>query len=227
MSADAVDLADIQGLLRFGFKHHTEAVILLLRVKDPAAARRWLSEVEVTSAVTLQPVPPTALQIALTRAGMDALGVSSDEVGGFSEEFLEGMAGDANRTRRLGDVGASAPERWDWGGREREPHVAVLLYAMPGHLAGLQSRTESDCAAGFDSLCRLFTTDMGGVEPFGFADGLSQPQIDWECALPAADQQELAYRNLSCLGEFVLGYPNEYGLYTPRPVLDEIGRAHV
>jgi deferrochelatase/peroxidase EfeB len=24
---------------------------------------------------------------------------------------------------------------------------------------------------------------------------------------------------LSCLGEFILGYPNEYGLYTPRPLL--------
>ncbi len=28
--------------------------------------------------------------------------------------------------------------------------------------------------------------------------------------------------NLSCLGEFVLGYPNEYGLYTPRPLLDPL-----
>jgi deferrochelatase/peroxidase EfeB len=61
---------------------------------------------------------------------------------------------------------------------------------------------------------------MGGVEPFGFADGLSQPQIDWSRLLPAADEQQLSYRNLSCLGEFILGYPNEYGLYTPRPVLD-------
>jgi deferrochelatase/peroxidase EfeB len=218
-AAAAVDLGDIQGLLRFGFKHHTEAMILLLRVKDPVAARQWLREVEVTSAVTLDPVPPTVLQIALTRAGMDALGVSSATVGTFSEEFLEGMSGDANRTRRLGDVGASAPERWDWGSRDREPHVAVLLYAMPGHLAGLQSRTESACAAAFDSIYRLPTTDMGGVEPFGFADGLSQPQIDWDRKLPVSDQQELTYRNLSCLGEFVLGYPNEYGLYTPRPVL--------
>jgi deferrochelatase/peroxidase EfeB len=38
--------------------------------------------------------------------------------------------------------------------------------------------------------------------------------------LAAADQEQLGYRNLSCVGEFILGYPNEYGLYTPRPVLD-------
>jgi hypothetical protein len=112
MSAAPTDMADIQGLLRFGFKHHTEALILLLRVKDVAAARGWLGQVQVTSAVTLDPVPPTALQVALTRTGLTALGVGTDAVGGFSEEFLEGMAGDGNRTRRLGDVGASAPELW-------------------------------------------------------------------------------------------------------------------
>lgn len=215
-----VDFGDIQGLLRFGFKHHTEAVILLLCVRDAAAARRWLSCVEVTSAVTLDPVPPTALQVALSRAGLEALGVPANAIAGFSEEFLEGMAGDANRTRRLGDVDASAPDLWDWGGRDREPHVAVLLYAMPGRLETLQGDTESACADGFDVLYRLPTTDMGGAEPFGFADGLSQPQVDWSRELPAVDKQQLSYRNLSCLGEFVLGYPNEYGLYTPRPTLD-------
>ncbi len=216
----AADLADIQGLLRFGFKHHTEAVFLLLRVKDTAAARRWLAQAQVTSAVSLDPVPGTALQVALTRAGMSALGVGAEVVGGFSEEFLEGMAGDSNRTRRLGDVAANAPVHWDWGGGEREPHVALMLYALPGNLAEFQRTTEADCAAGFDMLYRLPTTDMGGVEPFGFADGLSQPEIDWGRRLPAADERQLSYRNLSCLGEFILGYPNEYGLYTPRPLLD-------
>jgi len=217
--AGPVDLDDIQGLLRFGFKHHTEALILLLRVKDAAAARGWLGQLRVTSAVTLDPVPPTALQVALTRAGLAALGVAGDAIGGFSEEFLEGMAGDGNRIRRLGDVGASAPELWNWGRGDREPHVAVLLYAMPGHLADLQQTTELGCAPGFDVIYRLTTTDMGGREPFGFADGLSQPEIDWDRILAAQDSEQLSYRNLSCLGEFVLGYPNEYGLYTPRPLL--------
>jgi len=214
------ELADTQGLLRFGFKHHTDAVFLLLRVKDAAAARHWMGHVQVTSAVSLDPLPSTVLQVALTRAGMSALGLGADVLGGFSEEFLEGMAGDPNRTRRLGDVGASAPDRWDWGSGDREPHVAVLLYALPGNLAEFQRVTEADCAAAFDLMYRLSTIDMGGVEPFGFADGLSQPEIDWDRMLPAMDQQQLSYRNLSCLGEFVLGYPNEYGLYTPRPLLD-------
>jgi deferrochelatase/peroxidase EfeB len=215
-----IELDDIQGLLRFGFRHHTEAVFLLLQVRDAAAARQWLGNVQVTNSVSLDPLPRTVLQVALTGAGMRALAVGADVVSGFSEEFLEGMAGDPNRARRLGDVGENAPGRWDWGGGARVPHVAVLLYALPGNLEAFQRSIEAQCAAGFELLYRLPTTNMGGVEPFGFADGLSQPELDWQRIIPAADQQQLSYRTLSCLGEFILGYPNEYGLYTPRPLLD-------
>jgi deferrochelatase/peroxidase EfeB len=215
-----IDLDDIQGLLRFGFKHHTEAAFLLLRVKDATAAREWLGHAPVTSSVSQDPLPKTVLQVALSSAGMHALGVGPDVVGGFSEEFIEGMAGDPNRTRRLGDVGESAPERWDWGSGNRLPHVAVLLYALPGNLEAFQRSVETQCLAGFELLYRLPTANMGGVEPFGFADGLSQPELDWQRTIPAADEEQLSYRGSSCLGEFILGYPNEYGLYTPRPLLD-------
>jgi deferrochelatase/peroxidase EfeB len=34
------------------------------------------------------------------------------------------------------------------------------------------------------------------------------------------DRDRLDYDNLTCLGELLLGYPNEYGLYTDRPLLD-------
>ena len=215
-----IDLNDIQGLLRFGFKHHTEAVFLLLRVKDAVAAREWLGHVPVASSVSQDPLPKTVLQVALSSAGMHALGVGADVVGGFSEDFIEGMAGDANRTRRLGDVGENAPEQWDWGSGNRVPHVAALLYALPGNLEAFQRSVEAQCAPGFELLYRLPTANMNGVEPFGFVDGLSQPELDWQRTIPAADQEQLSYRSSSCLGEFILGYPNEYGLYTPRPLLD-------
>src|SRR5882724_7365312 len=61
-----IELDDIQGLLRFGFKHHTEAVFLLLKVRDAAAARQWLGQVPVTSSISLDPPPRTVLQVALT-----------------------------------------------------------------------------------------------------------------------------------------------------------------
>ena len=61
------------------------------------------------------------------------------------------------------------------------------------------------------------SSNLQGVEPFGFADGISQPTLDWQQNRTAASQ--IAYTNNSCLGEFLLGYQNEYGRYTDRPLL--------
>jgi len=221
-TAAAVELDDIQGLVRFAYKNHTEAVFLLLRVKDPAAARRWLSQVAVTDAVIQAPVPSTALQVALTSEGLRVLGVADDIINAFSQEFVNGMAGDPSRARRLGDVGASDPSYWRWGSGNRVPHMAVLLYALPGVLATLQATVEAQLQAGFEIIERLVTSNMQGHEPFGFVDGISQPELDWGREQLAQDSTQRFYVNLSCLGEFLLGYPNEYGLYTTRPLLDPL-----
>jgi len=215
----SVELDDVQGLVRFGYKHLTEASFLLLRVKDPAAARAWLAQAPITSAVNADPLPETALQVAFTSEGMGALGIDGDLCEGFSPEFVAGMASDPARKRRLGDVGANDPGGWRWGVGERVPHVAVLLYARSGRLAAWEQEIGAQCAAGLVPIERLSTSDTQRTEPFGFVDGISQPQVDWERKRPVRDQDELEYRNDSCLGEFLLGYPNEYGLYTPRPLL--------
>ena len=67
--------------------------------------------------------------------GSRSAGVPPDVVRGFSEEFLAGMAADASRSRRLGDIGANAPSEWVWGGRpDCVPHVLLMLYAREGGL---------------------------------------------------------------------------------------------
>jgi deferrochelatase/peroxidase EfeB len=218
-STARVELDDIQGLARFGFKNHIDAVFLLLKIKDPRAARAWLAQVSVASAVTSNPPPSTVLQVALTSQGLQALQVEADLIDAFSPEFITGMAGDSSRSRRLGDLGPSSPSQWQWGVGDRVPHAAVLLYALPGKLHGLQQAVEAQSEAGFQIIARLETSNMGGREPFGFVDGISQPDLDWNRQRAVEDVTQLAYTNLSCLGEFLLGYPNEYGLYTPRPLL--------
>ena len=174
----------------------------------------------MTSAVKTDRLPDTALHVAFTSDGLRALEVAPDLCAEFSAEFLAGMAGDAARARRLGDIGANDPGNWRWGAGERMPHVAVLLYARSGRLAAWEREVEAQCAAGFVRIERLSTTDTLGVEPFGFADGISQPEVDWERQRPVRDRDQLEYLNLSCVGEFLLGYPNEYGRYTPRPLLE-------
>ncbi|MBS0467791.1 MAG: peroxidase [Proteobacteria bacterium] len=217
--ATAVELDDIQGLVRFGYKYHTQSCFLLLRVKDSGAARAWLASAPVSSAATTASPPPTVLQLALSSEGLRALGVAGDIVEAFSADFVSGMGSEPSRSRRLGDMGANAPGQWQWGTGARLPHVLLLLYALPGRLDEWQRQIEAQCAAGFDTLARLTCGDRLGFEPFGFVDGLSQPQPDWGRERPALDAERPDYGNLTCLGEFLLGYPNEYGGYTDRPLL--------
>ena len=213
----ASDFADMQGLLYTGYSTLTEACFLLLRIADPAAARAWLAAVDVTTADRRNVA--TALQVALTVDGMQALGVAPASIAGFSAEFLTGIAGQESRSRRLGDVGPDAPTQWAWGAVP--PHVVVLLYAAKGGLAALRQQVESAAFAQAFTLLRVLdTTDMGGHEPFGFTDGVSQPSIDWHARRSPDEEAILPYGNLISAGEFVLGYPNEYGQYTDRPLLD-------
>ncbi|MGZ5021785.1 MAG: Dyp-type peroxidase [Chthoniobacterales bacterium] len=214
-----VDYSDVQGLLRFGFGKMKEATYALLRVRNAAAARAWLRSAPVTSAEAMAPPPSTALQVAFTAAGLTSLGVSPSVIANFSPEFVTGMT-EASRTRRLGDTGTNAPETWEWGYENNVPHLVVMFFAEPGRLAGfMQNAKGANWNDAFEEIRWLQTGDLGGIEPFGFADGISQPQIDWERQRDVTETQ-LDYSNIAALGEFLLGYPNEYNKYNDRPLLD-------
>ncbi|TMH02937.1 MAG: hypothetical protein E6H67_13915 [Betaproteobacteria bacterium] len=180
MNPSEVDYSDVQGLVRFGYGKMKEASYVHLRVKDVAAARAWLRSAPVTSAVATTPPPSTAMQVAFTAAGLEALGVPASVRAGFSAEFLAGMI-EENRSRRLGDVGSNAPSQWEWGYGAGVPHLMVMFFAEPGRLQALTQGCKVDAwNEAFDELRWLGTADLDGVEPFGFADGISQPQLDWE-----------------------------------------------
>lgn len=220
LSTSAVDFSDIQGIVRFGYGPLTEAAFVLLTIRDADAARSWLSNAPVSTAVKLPTAPRTAFQLAFTSEGLQALGVPAHVLAGFSPEFLSGMAEDPNRSRRLGDVGVNAPHYWRWGAQGRVPHMLAMFYAQPGHLQSWMDSIRTDhWQAAFEVLDCLSTSDLKGAEPFGFADGISQPAIDWSRQRSSHGDQ-LEYTNLVSIGEFLLGYLNEYGKYTDRPLLD-------
>jgi Dyp-type peroxidase family len=219
MSAEPVNFSDIQGIVRFGYNALTEASFLLLKISDPAGARAWLMEAPVSTAEELSRPPVTALQVAFTCEGLHALGVAEELLTGFSAEFQSGMTGQESRSRRLGDIDANSPELWRWGRVGNVPHVLLMIYAQTGRLEGW-TRTIQDAAwrAAFEVLDCLSTSNLGGKEPFGFKDGISQPTPDWGRQREVSGD-ELAYGNRLSLGEFLLGYPNEYGKYTDRPLV--------
>ena len=59
------DYRDIQGLVRFAYKHLEAARFYLLTIADTAPARAWLSKAPVTTAVKGHR-PDVALQVAFT-----------------------------------------------------------------------------------------------------------------------------------------------------------------
>ena len=133
----------------------------------------------------------------------------------FSNEFVAGMT-TAHRSRILGDLDENAPARWEWGSPSGPRiDIALLLYARDD--AGLQrleaEQTRGLAPGGLALRHRLGTSDLDDFEPFGFRDGISQPFVE---GLSKTGPPETTVR----AGEFLLGYPNEYDLYTGRPLLD-------
>ncbi len=213
--AVTLDLADIQGLFARGYGDLRAAAFLLLGIEDAAAARRWLGD--TAGAITTSEARPEerALNLAFTSSGLAGLGLAKEALAMFSNEFAAGMT-TPHRSRILGDSDENAPERWEWG-RPGGPQIdlALLLYARDA--AGLerleQEQTRGLAAGGLVLRHRLGTSDLDDFEPFGFRDGISQPFVE---GLSKTGPPETTVR----AGEFLLGYPNEYGLYTGRPLLE-------
>lgn len=214
--APALETSDIQGLLVAGYRRLRAARYLLLRVEDSVMVKTWLADLAARITNASAPVTTTAVNVAFTYAGLEALGLPPRLSGGFPAEFVEGMV-TAHRSRMLGDVGRSAPMNWLWGGDQANPvHILLMLFATdPPALSRLHTEVAGSLAStGLRQVAQLETSDLGDQEHFGFRDGVSQPAIEgWRRPAP--------WRNSIKAGEFVLGYPNEYGSHAPRPLLEK------
>jgi len=215
-----VNRSDIQGLVAFGYVKLTLATYYLLRIRDADAARAWcLKSLPVATAEPAPQAPDTALQIGFTPRGLQAMGLSDQTIGAFSIEFNSGIAGDPSRSRRLGDIGASDPASWWWGTPDKLPDMIAMLFAKRDLDSWTRTVQDENWQRAFEVLYRLDTSNMGGNEPFGFHDGISQPAIDWKPEVSSTGDGA-DFSNISAAGEFVLGYQNEYGKYTGRPLID-------
>jgi Dyp-type peroxidase family len=207
-----VEADDVQSIVLRGHGALPHACYPLLRIENWIHARTWLRLLVPRVTRGRAGKEETAVQIAFTHEGLAALGLQHDLLAQFSREFVEGMH-TPHRARLLGDTDASAPENWHWGGPNTpHVHVVLMLYARTAarlvELRGEMQQSWSE--AQLTEVQTLDTTELTPTEHFGFADGISQPAI------------EGYHRGASALhrvkaGEFLLGYPNEYGLYTERP----------
>lgn len=223
-------LADVQGFITSGYGHLPHAAYLFVQFQDVGHAKRWLDAIvpAITSSRRWPTLPSgekvkpvSAVNVAVTAAGLAAIGLPRRVLCTFPVEFQEGVAQE-HRSRILGDTEESDPSRWELGGPTLPPiHAAVLLHAAS--------------ADGLDELCNaqraLLAARDGGVvelpgsmqrgyrpegdyEPFGFHDGIAQPSI-------AGTSGEGVPT-----GEFILGYANHYRIIPPTPVAPAALDAH-
>jgi len=215
-------LGDIQGVITSGYGHLPYAAYLFVTMTRDIGARRWLSH--ISTAITSsrrwprdrQPAsakPHSAVNVGITADGLRATGLPVQVLSTFPSEFQDGIAS-PERSRILGDTGESAPERWEFGGRDTEPiHAVLLLFASDekrlDELCASQRAILESCDGVAElrgSLQRGYRPDTA-TEPFGFHDGIAQPQI--------AGVHDAGVAT----GEFILGYENHYGLIPPTPVV--------
>lgn len=226
-----VERRDLQGLVAHGYLHLHHARYLFLEILDPERAIQWLAGiVDRVSTAKLRepsdPVPRTHLNIAFTKAGLEALGLPDKTLKEFPHEFLAGM----NRVEAaaiLGDTGASASDKWQFGSRDskgRDPlHMMILLFATSVAEVGRLQHEVLNAESVFRQITRIDADSTDRNEPFGFRDGISQPEV-MSLSRTAPDRIAEIVRP----GEFVLGYENEHGEVTRSPgVAAELDREDV
>ncbi|MDH2413064.1 Dyp-type peroxidase [Nocardioides sp. CER19] len=196
---------------------------LLLRLHDPAQGRelvRRLHSLLVAGNRAQGAGAQAWATVAFTWAGLAALGVPRSSLDTFPREFREGMAA---RAHELGDVGASAPEHWEWPLGTDAVHVAVSVLArdeerLEAVAAGARARYED--LASVEVVWRQDCYQLpSGRTSFGFKDGIGNPDVEGS-GLPARNSSERPIK----AGEFILGYPDETGSLPPMPQPDVLGR---
>jgi Dyp-type peroxidase family len=211
-----IDLADIQGNVLRGYTFPS-AAYLFLRIDDVDRARALLTRAlaHVATAQSWQSAPATAVQVAFTYAGLQALGVPAQTLASFPEEFREGLAA---RADRLGDRGPSSPEHWEAGLGTGEAHVVATVYGVDG--VHLEQRLDELRGLGREAGATTPVHETraealpGGRDHFGFYDGIAQPAVAGSGvrARPGDGQPDGAggWRDV-CTGEFLHGYVDEDG----------------
>jgi Dyp-type peroxidase family len=210
-----IDFADIQGdILRAHGNSYDRTSYLFVAVDDPERGRKWLRALlpRIATAAWQPHRPPAVLNVALTYAGLAALGVPKAVLETCSTEFCQGMAA---RCAKLGDTGPSAPEHWDEHLGTREAHVLLTLNARGEHALNdeLAALEDGIAAAGLQVVHREHARLLDGArEHFGFADGAAQPAIEGvneeKTAGGGVPQKDGGWRPIA-LGEFVLGHEDE------------------
>jgi Dyp-type peroxidase family len=214
-----IDYADVQGTILRGYRADL-ARHFVLRVVDPAAARRFLGALvagddsrlpQITTAARWTVKPKCFLNLGITAAGLTELGVPAPVLGTFPAAFLRG-ATDPVTCTLVGDVGPSDPSNWTHGfGDGAGVHLLLSLWAAGGR--AVIEEISGVLRAGFaGALEELGAHDASALADnkvhFGYTDNISQPTVE---GAPPTKRPRPDHQPVAPTGEFLLGYTNQYG----------------
>jgi deferrochelatase/peroxidase EfeB len=212
---DAPDLTDIQAMV-IRFYRLNFAQYIFLHFDSAEAGRLWIAWItpSITSAEDWdRQATRYTWNAGFTYPGLQTLGLTDKTLNTFAAEFREGMA---PRAEFLGDVGASAPEHWQFGAGtgDQAIHALLILYAEDDAVRDQQEAWLEEGLRAVPGVHILYTPDAelrpGGREHFGYRDGIAQPAIENSGVAPLPGQGP-AVRT----GEFILGYPDETNMALP------------
>lgn len=153
-----------------------------------------------------------AVTVAFSWSGLERIGLATEHLVSLPLAFRQGMAA---RAQMLGDLDEWSPDKWDGMLGRKNIHVLISAFSMEAKVAEYWEEI-TDVARGGNARagaadfvgCKLVHTELGNrigtagtfVEPFGFRDGIGQPEIE-------ADDPNRAV----AAGEFILGYKDVDG----------------
>lgn len=213
----ALDRSDIQGIVLFGYGAlpHARYVHVSFEAEDSSPAA-WVGELRhaIHSAARDKRNRDERVNVAFTHRGLARLALVKEELASFPRELQQGMH-DELRAHVLGDVDDQAPKEWEFGGPSHSPiHALLMIYAKDEDaVTALRARVVTQVAAHGGVVVHEDSGELRNPlqEPFGFRDGIMQPQLVGGPRTEGNDGAEIP------AGEFVLGYPNAYEELPPSP----------
>ena len=224
----ALNRGNVQSLI-FGPSPYPISRHLLFNIPIGASGRHFLLELlPLVSSGELKPGDgPSLVNLSLSWTGLLALD-AFDTMGGVATAAAAFyMFNEPPHAESLRAVGPSAPETW-WGGRFTANDIHVILHAWVKDEEALRAFTSRarDAAARFGIRELIAASDGESITGrqidrqllhFGYQDGISHPDIDWDSDIP----REGALPR----GDFLLGYPSpHFGTFPDTPPFSDFVR---
>ncbi|WP_298281048.1 helicase-related protein, partial [uncultured Bradyrhizobium sp.] len=175
----ALQLDDIQSLILRSRPEPYVGIHAGLRVDTPEGGRALLGRLVeyVPSAQDWTADMHAWTGVAISHAGLKAMGLPEESLASFPLPFRQGMAA---RAGQLMDTGENAPETWEEFYKDDSLHVAVTIYADSEESLADAVEKALGYLEEIDGVTLLGTHAFGAPDaanPFGYHDSLSQPLV--------------------------------------------------